>query len=675
MLPLLLLLATATLPDLSPQVRGVFPLGGRSGATTEVRFSGRHLQDAQSLAFARPGITAQVLRSDFFQLTARITIAPDVPNGLHDYRLRTPRGSYVGVFHVTSLPCLRENEPNNDLPHAQLLSFPVLVDGIVTSGDYDLYRFHADSGQTLIFDLTATRAASRLDATLALLDVRGNELDFVDDSYIHKDPRLLFPVKTAGDYYLRVAGTNEQGSPDSSYRLVAGAVPFLLRALPAGARRGATTELTLHGYNLRSIDRLVLGDNLAAARLTSTTDTSATFRLTVAAAVSPGRYALRAFEGNQEAPLSIPLLVSDLDERLASPSSTRSQPQPLQLPVALTGVLDHRRAAHFFAFDAAAGDRLTFRVDAMQLGYLLDPYLVLYTPAGEILAFEDDWLQQNGDQPPNLDPYLVYTAPKSGRYLAMVRDTAQRGDPNYVYRLAVYSSPSDFELRALAPALTLYRGLTSHLTARVRRLNGWDSPVEVWAEGLPPGVTTDRQTAAPKPTIKKDNCALDHRMDGTDVEIPFQVAADAPSGSYPIRLRARGVVNGRTIEHTAEVLFKWESVGKVTGPTTDQMLLATVTELPPILLEPPDSLTLIPGKPARLRVLVKRFDGSTAPLTIEPAAPLEGVQWSNNVLKEGANQVEIRLTVLQPVTAATLRLRAGEALSPPIEIKTSEEKP
>ena len=164
-------------------------------------------------------------------------------------------------------------------------------------------------------------------------------------------------------------------------------------------------------------------------------------------------------------------------------------------------------------------------------------------------------------------------------------------------------------------------------------------------------------------------------MDGTDVEIPFQVTTDAPTGSYPIRLRARGTVNGRTIEHTAEVLYKWESVGKVTGPTNDQTLLATVTELPPILLEPPDSLTLIPGKPARLRVLVKRYDGSTAPLTIEPAAPLDGVQWTNNVLKEGANQVEIRLTVSQPVKAKTIILRAGEALSPPIEIKTSEEKP
>lgn len=674
MLPLLLLAASATLPDLSPQVRGLFPLGGRKGETVEVRLRGRRLQDTQSLTFARTDIQANILSSDFFTITARITVGPEVPNGLHDYRLRTPHGSYVGVFHVTSLPSIRENEPHNDLLHAQPLTFPVLIDG--NSGDYDLYRFHADSGQTLIFDLTATRAASRLDAALALLDARGNELDFVDDSYIHKDPRLVFPVKTTGDYYLRVAASSERGAAtESSYRLVAGAVPFLLRTLPAGARLGATTEITLHGYNLRAIDRLVLGDNLAEARPTSTSDASLTFRLTLPASTTPGRYSLRAFSNGVEAPLSIPLIVSDLEEHLSLPTSTRSQPQPIRAPVALTGVLDHRRASHFFSFDAAAGDRLTFRVDAMQLGYLLDPYLILYTSTGEVLAFEDDWLQQNGDQPPNLDPYLVYTFPKAGRYLALIRDTAQRGDPNYVYRLAVSSSPPDFELRALAPALTLYRGQTSRLTARVRRLNGWDTPVEVWAENLPAGVTTDRQTADSKPTIKKDNCALDRRMDGTDVDLPFHVAPGVPTGFYPLRLRARGTMQGRTVEHTAEILYKWESVGKITGPTADQTLLATVTDLPAILLDPPESLTLVPNKPARLRVLVQRFDGSSAPLTIEPATPLDGVQWTNNVLKEGATQVEVRLTASQPLKAKTIRVRAGEALSPPIEIKTSDEQP
>ena len=43
----------------------------------------------------------------------------------------------------------------------------------------------------------ATRAGSRLDSTITILDEHGAELDFVDDYYIHKDPYLSFPFVPA----------------------------------------------------------------------------------------------------------------------------------------------------------------------------------------------------------------------------------------------------------------------------------------------------------------------------------------------------------------------------------------------------------------------------------------------------------------------------------------------
>ena len=68
---------------------------------------------------------------------------------------------------------------------------------------------------------------------------------------------------------------------------------------------------------------------------------------------------------------------------------------------------------------------------------------------------------------------------------------------------------------------------------------------------------------------------------------------------------------------TARFRYKWESVGKVSGPIEDQQLVFTIAELPPVLLEPPETLTLSAGKPARFRVLVTRFDGGKLPLTVE----------------------------------------------------------
>jgi len=668
-------------PDQGPMVISVFPLGARQGETLDVEIFGRNLNATRDIAFARPDIHAQVLSSDFFAIKARISVGPKVPVGLHDYRLRTPSGTHVGVFHVGSLPRLNEVEPNNDLKHAQNITLPVMIDGVVENDDYDVFRFHAEAGQTLIFDVMATRAGSRLDSTITILDERGAELDFIDDYYIHKDPYLSFTVKKTGDYFVRVAAATEpiatllDGGRYSSYRLVAGAVPHMLHVLPAGARRGATNELKIAGLNLKNIDRIMLGDSLAEGIVVAATAASLTVHVAVPATVAPGRYPLRAFAGSFEAPLQVRIVVSDLEEKLATPAHSRDNPQSITVPVALSGVFDTKKARDFFAFDVRAGERLVFDVDSMKLGFLDDPLVALYTADGKLLASHDDRLQQNGDEPPNLDSYLVYTFEKAGRYIAMIRDCAERGNPNYVYRLAIYPGQPDFDLRSLTPELTLFRGRTVPLPVRVRRFGGWSTPVEVWADNLPPGVTSEKMTAEPKDTIVKDNCALDRQLDGTNVDLPLRIAMDAPAGDYPVRLHARGVIDGKVVEHTAEILYWWEHVGKVTGAVEEQKLVATVTDLPAVVFEAPESLSVAQGKVARLRVQVRRYDDGKFPLKIEPESPIEGVKFESNELPPGMVTAELKLTASGAFKPGRFKLRSGSSLSPPIElkVKTSQE--
>ncbi len=660
--------AEPPLPDIAPFVRSVFPLGAKAGETIEVEFFGRNLNDIVEIRFARQDIHAEMLSMDFYSAKARISVGANVPTGLHDYRIRTAAGTYVGVFHVGAMAGQREVEPNNDLAHAQRLALPAIVDGVVEQADYDVFRFHADAGQALVFDLLARRAGSRLDATLGILDERGNELDFNDDYYIHKDPHLEFRVPKTGDYYIRVSGSAEEGSKYDSYRLIAGAVPYAWRMLPAGAKRGASNELHISGLNLDKIDRLVLGDSLAEGKVTGIQGNDLTFRMTVPESVASGRYELHAFAGTREAPLTIPILVSDLDEKLAASAANRSSPQSVSVPVAVNGTIDHKRAENFFSFEAQAGERLAFDVDSMKLGYLDDPVIVLYTSENQFLASADDRLQQNGSQPPNLDPYLVYKFEKTGRYKIMIRDSAERGSPNYVYRLAIYPVQPDFDLKGLSPQVTLFQGRTSMLPVRVRRLGGWDQPIEVWTEDLGAGVTGEHKTAEPKDTIVKDNCALERKLDGTDVLLPLDAASDAPAGFRPIRLHARGTMDGKTVEHTAEILYLWESVGKITGPTEDQQVISTVTALPPVLLDPPESVSLTPGKVARMKVRVQRFDGGKNALKLEPDPALPGVKFDNNVIEPGTSQIEIRVSAAGPVTATAFRLRAGVVESPKIQL-------
>jgi hypothetical protein len=286
----------ANLPDLGPIVISVFPLGAKQGETVEVEISGRNLADTRSIDFARPDIKGTILSSDFFSIKARVSVGPNVPVGLHDYRLRTPRGTHVGVIHVGALPRLMEKEPNNDLKQAQKIQLPSMIDGVVEVDDYDVFRFHAEAGQTVIFDVLSTRAGTRFDSTLTLLDERGAEIEFVDDYYIQKDPHLSFRVKKSGEYFIRVAGATEpitglfDGTPYSSYRLIAGVVPYMLHALPAGLRRGSSNKFRIAGENLQKIDRLVLGESLVTGKVVAAAPDSLEVQIDVPASVPLCRF-------------------------------------------------------------------------------------------------------------------------------------------------------------------------------------------------------------------------------------------------------------------------------------------------------------------------------------------------------------------------------------------------
>ncbi len=659
--------AAPKLPDVGPQVRSVFPLGGTSGESSEIRISGRNLEGVTAMEFARQDIRAAILKSTFFTVDARVEIGRNVPSGLHHYRLRTPAGSHVGVFHVGAIRAVREVEPNDDPSKAQAIQAPALVDGILTKGDYDVFRFHADGGQTMLLDVLATRAGAGVDATVALLDARGNEIDYNDDYYIHHDPHLSFTPKEAGDYFVRVSANGEGGSKNAAYRLLVGAVPRVEHVLPAGIRRGVEQEVRLTGANLGGVTRVFLDDGVEG-KVIDATASELRFRIAAPASLAEGKHWLHAVSGAGEFPMPAAVVVSDVPEELSA-GARRVAPQAVRTPVAVTGILSRRRQADFFSFAARAGERLAFDVDAMKLGNLLDPAIAIYDSAGKQLEFQDEPAPQNGKEPPQLDPYLVHTFEKAGTFTVMIRDSAERGSAGYRYRLAIRPVTPDFELLALSPSATLFRGASNPLLVRVRRIGGWDTPVEVEAMDLPRGVHLAPKVAEPKNTPTKDTCGNDLWLDGTNLEMALDVDVDAPAGDYPIRLRARGKSAGNAVEHTATVFFRYGSAGRITGATEDQTLIATVTDLPRVLLNPPESVTLTPGKPARVRVLITRFDDARAPLTVEAVTAVPGLKIENSTAAPEANQVELRLTAEAGMTPGQLRLHAGQAVSPEIELK------
>ena len=79
-------------------------------------------------------------------------------------------------------------------------SFTFTDNRAVGQADYDYYRFHAGAGETIVFDVLASRNGANTDAVLSLLNEAGEEIGYSDDYYGFKDPHLAYRFEKEGIY-------------------------------------------------------------------------------------------------------------------------------------------------------------------------------------------------------------------------------------------------------------------------------------------------------------------------------------------------------------------------------------------------------------------------------------------------------------------------------------------
>jgi hypothetical protein len=176
---------------------------------------------------------------------------------------------------------------------------------------------------------------------------------------------------------------------------------------------------------------------------------------------------------------------------------------------------------------------------------------------------------------------LTQVFEKPGRFLLMVRDSGSNGSQRHLYRLSVRQATPTFQIETPTPSITLYRGKKNIVQGRVRRFDGWNSPVEVWAEGGPAGMHSPAVTAEAKDSEYKTATPNPSGVDGTDVELPVTVAADAKADTYPLTIRARGRQGSVIVERTLASVYPSSFVHQLYGPMAKSQILAAVTELPP----------------------------------------------------------------------------------------------
>ena len=215
--------------------------------------------------------------------------------------------------------------------------------------------------------------------------------------------------------------------------------PIVTYVYPAGAGRGQTVEVTVHGSELQNAEGVRLtGNGVTASVLEAADANSVRIAVTVESDAPEGERDLRVITPGGISNRLRFAISSTLETNEVEPNTDRSQPQLISvLPALINGqILDNDRDC--FRFVARAGQTIVCHVQARTLlPYLpdtvpgfLDASLTLFDPQGRALLTEDRFRHHP-------DPVLVYHVAEDGEYTLEVSDVIYRGRSDFVYRLTI----------------------------------------------------------------------------------------------------------------------------------------------------------------------------------------------------------------------------------------------
>jgi hypothetical protein len=242
------------------------------------------------------------------------------------------------------------------------------------------------------------------------------------------------------------------GSPRAQAQV---ALPSIASTLPQAAAPGQTVDVKIRGAGLAGPTQLWTSFPVEAVLPTEiagngTNAAEITYRLKVAADVSPGVHGIRVVTGTGISNLKL-FAIDDLPSvAQVKPSNTVATAQALTLPVAVDGYVDNL-SRDFYKFQAAAGQQVSIEVLARRLGSPLDSTVRLLDARGREVAYNDD--------APGLgsDSMISHTFKEAGEYVLEVRDIRYQGGGNFLYRLRI----GDFPCVTVPYPMAVQRGVSS----------------------------------------------------------------------------------------------------------------------------------------------------------------------------------------------------------------------
>jgi hypothetical protein len=636
--------ARAELPSI--RLDRITPLGAAAGSMVELQIAGAEIDDVKSLLFEHPGLKAEFVRDRTF----RVRVGPDVPAGTYDVRLIGRFGvSNPRLFAVShGLAEVTKKEPNNDRATAQPITVNSVVNGQSGQNREDMYRFALKKGQRVVIECQAGKLDSMLDATLTLTDADGKQLASNGD-YYGRDPLIDFIAQRDGEYFVSTYDLSFRGG--HPYRLIVADQPQVENVSPRAVQVGKPATLTAYGRNLGSgsrpsawrIQDIALDEMPLTIRAPADLFALGKYRFhehPTCHSVLPtaATCTLTGFQLSN----GVPLLVVDTPVTLeVEPNDDPEKPQVIQLPAVVSGRFDKERDADWYEFETTEAGPYSFEVYCERIGGRADPYLVVVDDKGTRISELDDFGHRMNAFDGHLrDPSGMVNLAAKKKYRVLVQDRYRRGGARFQYVLTIHRPVPDFYVAVIHSqnpgpgGTTIRRGGTAYLDVITHFKDGYNGPITITAEGLPPGLH-----------------ALPTSVNDTRGTFVLWADADAAEWTGTVQLVATGKRGDVELRREVRPYTRvWSNQDQNSSRPTRSLALAIRESAPFNLHFAAERIEVEAGKKAEAKLLLERHDSDfkNAVNVLSLSVP-NGVKLGNIDLGPGKTDATVTLDV-QPNT-------------------------
>jgi hypothetical protein len=635
----------------SIRLNRITPLGAEAGTTVEFQVSAADDDDAKQLTFDHPGLRGEWVENRKF----RVTVAADVPEGTYDVRLLGRFGlSNPRLFAVSrGLVDVAEKEPNNLAAEAQPTAINSAVAGATDGNGQDFFRFPARRGQRITLDCQAGKLDSEADACLSVVAADGAVLAASSD-YHGRDSLIDFISPAEGEYFVEVHDLSYRGG--FPYRLLISDQPYVENVFPRVVEAGKPVELIAFGHNFGTAGQS------SSWKIDDRPLEEYRFRLTPpAAADSIGRYrfiehptdhsvlptaATCTLDGLQvRVPIGDgarpPISLMCVEGPVAveqEPNDSQEQPHSLVPPISVSGRFDRPRDADWFEIAPSEAGRYEIQAYSERIAGQADPYVVVVDEKGNRISEIDDFgARVNAFDGHLRDPVGSIDLQAGRKYRLMVQDRYGRGGARYQYVLTLHRSKPDFYVAAIHGAnpgplgINVWRGGATWLDLIVHRQDGYNEPITVAAQGLPPGLH------AAEVKIPSD----------TRATFVLWADADAPPFAGSVKLTASGTRDNSTFSHEVRPYTRvWTDPNMGSSRPTRELPLALVEKAPYSLRAEPEGATVeVNGKLAIKIVAERHWPDMQGAIKVLGLGLPGGFQFSEREIAAGQNEGSFELQV------------------------------